>query len=263
MKTILTAGVAGVILFAISASVSWYLVNQKQEVKKEEMAHENGPEEDAGVPPMGKGVEKKEQLPVAIRPDVPLSVEAVLQLSESIRKKELELQAREKSVEKTEQNIKLLFEDLKLERAELTAMMEGLEAKLKLAQIAVGELKQENQAITTKSQELAKLVQEREKKKPGEGEVDTIGERVKTVKAWFEGLDDEQAANYLKEFANSGESEFAMRLLMSLQHRKASKILAALNDPDFFQELMRSLPSEKKEHLPTDGDISGLDRIIR
>ncbi len=46
---------------------------------------------------------KRDQLPVAIRPDVPLSIEAVLELSESIRRKERDLIAREKTVEKLEQ----------------------------------------------------------------------------------------------------------------------------------------------------------------
>lgn len=263
MKTILTAGIVGVVLFAISASASWYLMNQKEEPKPEVVVEEHGPEEDAGVPPIGKGVEKKEQLPVAVRPDLPLTVDAVLQLSESIRRKELELQAREKAAEKTEQNIKLLFEDLKVERAELNAMMDGLEAKLKLAQNAVLELKQENQAMTTKAQELAKLNQDFEKKN-GKGEIaDEIQQRVQDTKAWFEGLEDEQAANYLRSFANNGQMDFSARLLKSMDKRKAARILAVLNDPDLVTQLFGSLNPGNKDGTPKDDNVSDRGRDFR
>lgn len=256
MKSIITAGIVGVVLFATSASVSWFLFNQK---KPEPMAvvDPNGPEEEAGMTPLGKGIEKSEQLPVAMRPNLPLSVEAVLELSESIRKKEQELLEREKAAEKTEQNIKLLFEDLKLERAELTAIMTELESKINLAQNYVTDLKQENQNLTTKSQELTKLNQQLDKKKKEGGEpLDEIGQRVQTAKAWFEGLEDEQAANYLKEFANNGDLQFAVRLLKSMQQRKASKILAALNDPDFVQQLLNAITNENKTEEQDGSDVA-------
>jgi chromosome segregation ATPase len=259
MKTILMAGMVGIVLFAISASASWYLLNQKPVPPT--VVEENGPAEDAGLTPMGKGINKAEQLPVALRPNVPLSVEAVLELSESIRKKEQQLLAREKAVEKTEQNIRLLFEDLKVERAELNALMSEMETKLKTAQNSVAELKQENQTLATKSQELNKLNQQLDKKKKEGGEpLDEIGQRVQTAKAWFEGLDDEQAANYLKEFANNGDLQFAVRLLKSMQQRKASKILAALNDPEFVQQILNSLTKEDKKEDPESDDFASRKR---
>jgi len=245
MKTILTAGTVGLVLFAISASVSWYLLNQSQ--ANASLAGGEEFEENGAVPPIGKGNEKAEQLPVAIRPNVPLTVEAVLELSESIRRKEQDLITRERLVEKNEQNVRLLFEDLKVERAELASLMDGMEAKLKLAQQTVAELRQENQTLATKTEEMAKLNQKAEaKKKAGEEMLDEIGQRVKTARPWFEGLEDEQAANYLKEFANNGDLQFAVRLLKSLQQRKASKILAAFNDPEFVQQLLNALADENE-----------------
>ncbi len=267
MKTLLLAGIVGVILFAASASVSWFLINQNKladdahkvaEVDPDhdpshdpgdDPAHEPAPEIKAGVPPLGHGIKKEEQLPVALRPDIPLTVEAVLELSESIRRKERDLIAREKAADKTEQNIQLLFEDLKVERAELTALAESIEAKLQLAQGSVAELKQENQTLTTQTQEIAKLNQQKAKtkSKPGaEVELDAIGERVQTAKPWFEGLEDEQAAKYLKDFANNGELKFVARLLGSLDKRKASKILAAFDDSVFAQQILDASQAEEE-----------------
>lgn len=247
MKTMLLAGIVGVILFAASASVSWFLLNQNEPPK---VVSEETPdvETEAGVPPIGRGFEKPEQLPVAMRPDARLSVEAVLELSESIRRKEQDLIAREKAVEKTEQNLRMLFEDLKIERAELNAMMDTIEAKLQLAQHAVSEVKLENQALSMQTQESSRN-QPGSSTRPGatgaDGEV--LNQRVQTAKPWFEGLEDEQAANYLKEFANNGDLKFAARLLKSLPQRKASKILAAFNDPDFVQQILDALAEESKQ----------------
>ena len=64
---------------------------------------------------------------------------------------------REKRAERTERNIELLFEDLKVERAELTAMLEQIQARLQQASNSVAQLKVENQQLTNQTEELAKL----------------------------------------------------------------------------------------------------------
>ncbi len=260
MKTFLFAGIVGVVLFAISAGASWYLINQSTPPALA-VDEESDVESAVGVPPIGRGTEKREQLPVAIRPDGQLSVEAVLELSESIRRKERDLMEREQSVEKMEQNVKLLFEDLKVERAELTALLDGLEAKLHSAQQTISQLKQENLLLSTQTQEFTKLAQQNAAKTSG-GEQDELAQRVKTAKPWFEGLDDEQAANYLKEFANNGELRFAARLLKSLPQRKASKILAAFDDPELVQQILDALASEGNGDSQRASDTSASRRSM-
>jgi hypothetical protein len=256
MKTTLTAGIAGVILFAISASASWYLMNQNP--APETVVAETDEETEAGVPPIGIGIKKQEQMPVAMRPDVPMSIEAVLKLSDSIRRKERELIAREKLVDRDNQNIKLLFEDLKVERAELTAIADSIDAKLRLAQDSLANLKLENQSLTTQTQALSKLKKQLDKvDQNGPTVLDDIGKRVDISKSWFEGLAEEQAASYLKEFANNGELEFAARMLKSMEPRKASKILAAFDDPAFAQQILNSLaPSESDSREDDDGETA-------
>lgn len=240
MKNLLMALIVGVLLYAGSAAASWYLMNQQPDpLLAESESEEEGLRD---ITPIGMAIEKQPQLPVGLRPELPLTVETVLELSESIRRKEQELIDREKAIEKTEQNIKMLFEDLKVERAELNALMEGIEAKLQVAQNSTNELRLENQQLATKTEELAKLNQRKAQQQTnGEPLLDEIGQRVKTAQPWFEGLEDEQAANYLKEFANNGDLQFAVRLLKSLQQRKASKILAAFNDPELVQQLLGAL----------------------
>ena len=210
-------------------------------------AVESAPE--PGVPPIGEGVEKTSQLPVALRPKVPITVEAVLELSDSIRKKERELIEREKRVKKAEENIRLLFEDLKIERDQLTELTRRIESRLVEADSSVAEMKIENEQLSTRADELARLLK---KRNPDVTlEVDEVEERVTKAKGWFSDLEDEQAANYLRTFANKGELEFAAKLLDSLDDRKVAKILAVLDDPDFVDQMLKAISAKKRE------DVSG------
>jgi hypothetical protein len=272
MKTILKAGIVGVILFAISASASWYLTNQNVEPEEEEIA-ELDLEEDAGVPPIGGEIEKEEKMPVAIRPDVPLTVEAVLKLSESIRKKERELIEREKQIVKSERNVDLLFADLKVERSELTQLAKQLEERIDTARNSVSLMRVENQELKTQAMELTKAQEKNEqlakdslksnKSGQAELEMEEIAERVRTAKPWFEGLADEQAAKYLREFANNGELKFAALLLKSLNQRKASKILAAFDEPEFVQQILESLSESDKDQEAIEKSARLKSRIAR
>jgi DNA repair exonuclease SbcCD ATPase subunit len=255
MKTILAAGIAGIILFAASASVSWYLMNQNGLPEETEVAQEVDSLE-PGVPEIGPSDQKSDQMPVAIRPDIPLTVEAVLELSESIRKKERELIDREKRVNKAEENIKLLFEDLKIERDQITELVRRIESRLQQANTSVADLKVENQQLETKAQELKQLLQ---KNKPEvQVEVDEIAERVKTAKDWFKNLAEDQAANYLKTFANNGDLEFAARLLDSMDQRKAAKILGVLDDAEFVDQMLKVLSVESRNDI---SDRAGLRNL--
>lgn len=246
MKTLLTAATAGIILFAASASVSWYLLNQDSESEEASISELDSTTE-LGVPPIGEGADKKTQMPVAMRPPMPITVEAVLELSDSIRKKERELIEREKQVQKSEENIKLLFDDLKIERDQLTALTQRIESKLQQAGSSVEEMKIENEQLSTKTLELTKLLKDRKPDEPVE--LNEIEERVKTAKAWFGNLENEQAANYLRTFANEGELEFAAKLLDAMEKRKASKILEVLDDPAFVDQMLKVLWSKKRDDV--------------
>ncbi|MEQ1906684.1 MAG: hypothetical protein ABL888_21035, partial [Pirellulaceae bacterium] len=233
MKSMLVAGVVGIVLFASSAAVSWYLMDKEN--KPAETADAEGAleEDEHGLvdapPVLGEGAEKKEQLPVALRPDTPLSVEAVLELSDSIKRKEREIVEREKAVEKAEQNLKSMFDDLRVERTELLTLMDGIESKMQTAKNSLAELKQENQNVTSQKQELEKLKSTKSKGKKGQPEADEISEKAKTIKGLVENLEPEKAAELVKEYANSGDLTDVVQLLKSLSPTTGGKILDVID----------------------------------
>ena len=245
MKSFLTAIIAGIILFAASAGASWYLMLKQIEIASEVADLEENPIEASVsfLPPVNAS-DKVEAMPVAMRPEVPVTVEAVTELAQSIMKKEQALLEGQKQLKKEEKRIGLLFEDLRRERDELSAFGQRIDAKVIQAREAVELLKLENQSLEEQTQALSKL-----EKKTGKTSADVVtdelDQRVSVVKKWFKNLEPEQAANYLKEFADRGDLEFAARLLDSLEDRQIAKILAAFNDAPLVAQIIDAYTKKK------------------
>ncbi|MFM7562283.1 MAG: hypothetical protein ACKO81_04520 [Planctomycetota bacterium] len=229
------------VLFGLAAGASYFMlvpdkkVSEKNEEKKEgeEKNKDLGPKAEPGKEPEPGSpnpseITKTSQMPVALPSDKPLSLESILQLSEGIRQKELQLNERDKVRLREEQRISLMFEDLKREQQELVALGETIDSKLAAAQQVLEQIRQERAGLQTEKQQLAaaqKAANPDAAKKEAED-----AEKLSKVKGWFNSLEPEQAARFIKEFANNGELEFACKLLQSLDPKKSAKILAALDD---------------------------------
>ena len=96
-------------------------------------------------------------MPVAFRPDNAVSVEAVLQMSDSIKKMEQQLIEREQRLVKDEQRVKLLFDDLATEQDELRAFSEGINSKVELLQRMTNSLKTTLDELDARKIELKEL----------------------------------------------------------------------------------------------------------
>ena len=131
-------------------------------------------------------------------------------------------------IKKDEKRIKFLFEDLKREQDELQAFAKMIDEKIIQAEEAVKVLKLEKQSAAEQTEALNSI----EKRTGTVDEVadNDLNRRVKVVKNWFKDLEPEQAAKYLKEFAERGDMAFVAKLLDSLEDRRVAKVLAAFDD---------------------------------
>jgi hypothetical protein len=229
------------VLFGLAAGASYFMLVPDKKVSEKNEEKKEGEEKNKGLGPKaepGKEPEpgspnpseitKTSQMPVALPSDKPLSLESILQLSEGIRQKELQLNERDKVRLREEQRISLMFEDLKREQQELVALGETIDSKLAAAQQVLEQIRQERAGLQTEKQQLAaaqKAANPDAAKKEAED-----AEKLSKVKGWFNSLEPEQAARFIKEFSNNGELEFACKLLQSLDPKKSAKILAALDD---------------------------------
>ena len=244
MKNIMIAIVTSLLLFGLSAGTSFY-INRPLEI---DTADEN---ESTAVdvadgdvnfdePPIKK---MEPQLPVAIRPDQSLTIDAVRQMTEAAEKRQMQLEEYEQQLKKEDQRVQILFEDLKREKKELTAYSESLEGKIR----SLDEMTVQLQELATKvSKEKAELEALQKKNGIASNESEKMLAKVDTVKGWFSGLEAQQAADILIEKANQGELEFAAALLHSMQDRQKAKILQAINDPTLVNQLIDSLKVKKK-----------------
>ena len=238
MKSMIGALVVGLLLFGVSAGVSTLYIFPPAEEVAEEMTDEAGDLERPGELPLAiSNSEKVEIMPVGLRPEIPVSVEAVTELAQSIMKKENAVIDAEMRLKKEEKRIQLLFEDLERERDEMTAFGQRIDAKIVEAREAVELLKLENQSLMDQSKKLSSL-EKKTGRTSADTETDEVNRRVEVVKNWFQNLEAEQAANYLKEFANRGDIQFAARLLNSLEKRQIAKILAAFDDAPLVAQII-------------------------
>ncbi len=242
----IVVGLVGVILFGVSAGVSWLVILPKLAATSEQDAAEENqlPLDPPAMPGNIPERDKLETMPVGLRPDIPVTVEAVTELAQSIMKKEQQLIESEKRLKTEEKRIGLLFEDLKREREELTAFGQRVDAKVLQAREAAELLKLENQSLADQKNTLSAL-----EKKTGKDSTDVeaaeLDNRVKLVKGWFAKLEPESAASYLKEMVNRGDMEFAARMIDSLDERQIAKILKEFNDPPLVAQIVDAFTRNK------------------
>ena len=238
MKSIITAAITCAILFGVSFAASKYYMDKEVPEEVVEPAVETV-DQSSTLPPDESKISKVPVMPVSHRPEKSVSLEAVLQMSDSIKKMEEKLILRAQRLAKEEQRVKLLFVDVATEQEQLQAFSEGVDSKVQSLARLSGELKELLASLDEKKAEIAKM--EKEVGVDDESKQVELDNKVNDVKGWFSNLDPQQASDYLKEFANNGKLDFAASLLHKMPDRQKSKILAALSDPALVDQLITAL----------------------
>ncbi|QEF97629.1 hypothetical protein Mal15_16700 [Stieleria maiorica] len=243
MKAIISAMITCAVIFGLSAGATQFLL-KKPPVDLESTEADVSGEESTGLLAEDMVDGGGDAVPVSFRPDNNVSVEAVLQMSDSIKRMEQELAEREERVKRDEMRVKLIFDDLTTEQDELRAFSEGIDTKLDLLSRMTEELKSTLANVEQQKAELEKLSKKAETKKGTT--VSSVDSQADEVKGWFEGLQPEQAADYLREFSNNGKMGLAASLLQKMPDRQKSKILGAMNDPILVNQLIETLTKDKR-----------------
>jgi hypothetical protein len=259
MKKILMFGLYGVLILGASAGASWFLHSkQKAEI---ELANEP-----TDVPTQSPGQlaspvdvtrplpdEAEDELPVAVRPGE-MSVEEIVRYGLGLKDREALIREREESLQRTEAQHRLLLLDIDDEKMQIGGLMAQARdqriASEKLLAQAQQERLQNDNSLKQLEEKIQKQDLEREKaaRNPAESagveatEVDYPA-RIKEGAAMLAGLEPNNAASVLKDFANDGEMERAVELLATLEERPASEILNAImtDDPTLGAEFVEQV----------------------
>jgi hypothetical protein len=245
MKSIVAAVITCCILFGASYAASVYFA---QAAAEPEDAATDPVEETADVtktlPPDEDPKKTNVPMQVSNRPDKSVSLEAVLQMSDSVRKMEEKLILRERIVAKEEQRVQLMFTDLENERTRLQALAERVTAEVSQLQDMTEKVNATLATLESRRAEVSNM--EKSAGVDEESKQEELESKVNGVKGWFANLEAQQASTYLKEFANNGKLEFAASLLQKMPDRQKSKILGALSDPLLVEQLIDALKVKQK-----------------
>lgn len=246
MKSIIAAVITCSVLFGASYWASSYFAQMTPDEDTEKVEPmPDSADQKSSLPPNGDTINQVPAMQVSHRPEESVSLEAVLQMSDSIKKMEEKLIIREERLAKEEQRVKMLFSDLNTEQDELQAFSEGVDSKIETLERLADNLRNVLAQLNERKTELVAL--EKEAGVDEESQRAEIDDKVNDVKGWFSNLEPTQAADYLKEFANTGDLEFAASLLHKMPDRQKTKILTELRDPVLVRQLIDALEVAPKK----------------
>ena len=191
MKSVLTAMLTCAVLFGISFFAT-SAMRSPEEPSEETTETEGSP---VATPAENTDQDNKgmvKTMPVSLRPDNAVTVEAVLQMSNSIKQMEQELALREERVAKKEQRVNMMLEDLTTEQDELRAFTEGIDAKIEVLSQLSTDVNAKLDSLETKQTELQKL--EKSTGTDDDSKQQEFDDKVNLIKGWFENLPPQQAA---------------------------------------------------------------------
>jgi flagellar motility protein MotE (MotC chaperone) len=201
-------------------------------------------------------------MPVAVRPK-PMSVDDIFRLSESLHKREESLKARALELDAERAHTKLALEDIRREQQELESLQTKVQGMIATAeqlmadvankrQQAVEEQKKAQEELKTIKEAQAKAEEELKKVKEVQGaHNETERENIKRMAEWFQQMEPEKAAEYLRELANDGKLDTAVQLLADFEEREAAQILAAMNDAALVTQLTEEFKGLKRPKKTT------------
>lgn len=165
-------------------------------------------------------------------------MDVISQLSDSIREKEKLLKRREERVAKDEERVKMLFDDLKREQKELDSFAMTIDQKTQVARELLDKLKQERNLLLSEKQEISKL--QKSTAQAATQQDTEMTQRIKKVQGWFQDMEADVAARYVKTMADSGELKNVSKVLEGMEQRKVAEILAALGDEVLAKQILEA-----------------------
>ncbi len=244
---LLFAGVA----FGASAAGSWVLQSKLKETDAAEADEVAAPETksgDAQTPSQPDGAETTAvasgaDLPVAVRPR-PMSVEEVLRFGMGLRKRETQLNDREKSLNQEQERMKLALADIRGEQQHIESLHAKLQGQTEECQTILSEIDQARQNLAAERENAKEQLDEFQEVRVESDEQEL--QNIKKMSEWFQSMEPESAAGALKELVNDGKTDLAVKLLFNFEARDASKILSALDDYPLMIELAERVKDYKR-----------------
>lgn len=234
MKGIIVTGLVGLIFFGGAYAYSTrQLVSQKaaEEEGGEKEADASGKTKanastDSNDGKTGTTKTNGSKIPVPFPPQA-LPEDTLVELTNSIRKKEAELKQREELLNTREGQFRFVLADIAREKREYESVVKKAEAKVREAQRIL-------KLVETKSQEIENKVQQFEQEQSADTTLRSVGEQAsdKQLAEVLKSFDPMLLASLFKSKAESGQFDQIGRILSTFDGATMSKVIAAIPDDE-------------------------------
>lgn len=240
MKKIMLLGITGVVIFAASASASWFVFNQTkapEDTESTAQANSDSAPEPTAIKPETMNSSDDSQFQVAFKPE-DVSVESLLRIVDSIKGREQALDSKQLLLNKREQRVNLALVDLEREQQEIENLNSGFDTRLERLQELVQQLEQmENPEPSIDGEQTPGT--------PSGESANYDPKYLKKLAEWLQGMPVESAAGSIKEFVNDGKIDLVSKIMVQIEDKNAAKLLAALQDEKLITEIAQAVLKAK------------------
>jgi flagellar motility protein MotE (MotC chaperone) len=262
MANAVKVGLTALVMCALSAGASWAWRHRNAEPASQageaaESSPAEAPETAAAPPPKTAAPRETEPLPTpsltAPPASRPTSADAnrlrvaygtgnenAVQLAASLRDRVANVRERENDLMARQTKLEIIYEDIRAERETIDEMRRQLSAEAKGVEEKLQALESEHTAVAAERQELENR----------RTEIDADEKTgVKRVAAVYEGMEPAQAARVLKDMADRGQMDTAVKVLGQMKERQAAKVLtelASMTEPALVGQLTDRLKDLKR-----------------
>lgn len=255
MNKMVLFGVAAVLLFVLSASLSWLVQSLRHATQPSETAGEAAQgmasSRVGGPPSPAAGGEQPPANPPpnrTTRPPYTPGTDDAVQLANTLRERLAAVRERESKLETRQNTLELLYQDIRGERAGIEGLRQQVSGELKSVDQKLAEVEKRFQKLLEERQKAAQDVASLEKNRV---ELESAEEtNIRKMAAMYDTMEPESAARILERLSDSKEIkglDTAVKLLGYMRERQAARVLAAI-DPSsgLAPQLLERLKGLKK-----------------
>jgi flagellar motility protein MotE (MotC chaperone) len=249
-KTVMGLVVA-MVLFSVSAGVSWYLqppaaVDPEKHADKDNFA--TGTLHHGAEPPKEKPLEEGRSTRPSIRPGQAPDSEYLTKLAADLDSQSDALKRREQGMSNRQKNIDLVYKEILKEQRNVDGIRKQIDEEMKLLGDKVDAVERKYEQT---SRQGAKLEEQNKELRQTLLEVDDAERaRVKQMASFYDAMDTEKAAPTFQEMVDGGKLDMAVKILSNMKDRQAAKLLAQLPNQTLAVQLLDRLKGLKVPAAP-------------
>ena len=247
-KTVLGLIVA-ILLFSVSAGVSWYLQPPPAaETKKQEKDNVAAKTLHGIDAPKEQPTEETRSARPTIRPGQTPDPEYLTKLAADLELQTDGIKRREQGVTNRQKNIDLVYKEILKEQRNVDGIRKQIDEEMKLLaekadaiERKYSETRLQGTKLDEQNKELRQTLLEVEDAERG---------RVKQMASFYDTMDPEKAAPMFQEMVDNGKLDMAVKIMASMKDRPASKLLAQLPNQTLAVQILDRLKGLKTPPAP-------------